>query len=135
MMRMSTTAAWVPQHCTGPSKTAGGRNRVCFTLQFDTADLASYLRDHEAVWPEMQAALVECGWHNYSLFYRRDGFAVGYFETDEDFATELLETEKVAVVFGAAFGLSPAFRVSYATSEDALKEALARIQRFCSALK
>ena len=56
-------------------------------------------------------------------------------ETDEDFATELLETEKVAVVFGAAFGLSPAFRVSYATSEDALKEALARIQRFCSALK
>jgi aspartate aminotransferase len=56
-------------------------------------------------------------------------------ETDEDFATELLETEKVAVVFGAAFGLSPAFRVSYATSEEALKEALTRIQRFCEALK
>ena len=56
-------------------------------------------------------------------------------ETDEDFATELLETEKVAVVFGAAFGLSPAFRVSYATSDAALKEALVRIQRFCEALK
>jgi aspartate aminotransferase len=56
-------------------------------------------------------------------------------ETDEDFATELLETEKVAVVFGTAFGLSPAFRVSYATSEEALKEALTRIQRFCEALK
>ena len=35
----------------------------------------------------MQRALVECGWHNYSLFYRPDGLAVGYFETDADFAT------------------------------------------------
>jgi len=54
--------------------------------------------------------------------------------TDEDFATELLETEKVAVVFGAAFGMSPAFRISYATSTEALTEALSRIQRFCAAL-
>jgi aspartate aminotransferase len=54
--------------------------------------------------------------------------------TDEDFATELLETEKVAVVFGAAFGMSPAFRISYATSTEALSEALTRIQRFCAAL-
>jgi len=55
-------------------------------------------------------------------------------KTDEDFATELLETEKVAVVFGAAFGMSPAFRISYATSTEALTEALTRIQRFCTAL-
>ena len=55
-------------------------------------------------------------------------------KTDEDFATELLETEKVAVVFGAAFGMSPAFRISYATSTEALTEALTRIQRFCAAL-
>lgn len=54
--------------------------------------------------------------------------------TDEDFATELLETEKVAVVFGAAFGMSPAFRISYATSTEALTEALSRIERFCAAL-
>jgi aspartate aminotransferase len=54
--------------------------------------------------------------------------------TDEDFATQLLETEKVAVVFGAAFGMSPAFRISYATSTEALTEALIRIQRFCAAL-
>ncbi|MCB9972267.1 MAG: pyridoxal phosphate-dependent aminotransferase [Hyphomonas sp.] len=54
---------------------------------------------------------------------------------DEDFARELLETEKVAVVFGAAFGLSPAFRVSYATSDAALQEALVRIKRFCTALR
>ncbi len=52
-------------------------------------------------------------------------------ETDEDFASELLESEGVAVVHGAAFGLSPYFRISYATSEDVLEDAGGRIQRFC----
>lgn len=56
-------------------------------------------------------------------------------ETDADFAAELLETEKVAVVFGEAFGAGPAFRISYATSMDALEKAMARIQTFCNALK
>ena len=53
---------------------------------------------------------------------------------DEAFATALLEETGVAVVFGAAFGLSPNFRVSYATSDDALKEACTRIQNFCAGL-
>ncbi len=55
-------------------------------------------------------------------------------ETDTDFASELLEQEKVAVVMGEAFGLSPAFRISYATSTEALQDAMARIQRFCASL-
>jgi aspartate aminotransferase len=55
-------------------------------------------------------------------------------ENDEDFATALLEDHGVAVVFGAAFGLSPNFRVSYATSNAALIEACTRIQAFCAAL-
>ncbi len=55
--------------------------------------------------------------------------------TDEDFATELLETEGVAVVHGAAFGLSPFFRISYATSNQLLEEACKRIQRFCGNLR
>ncbi|HUJ46440.1 MAG TPA: pyridoxal phosphate-dependent aminotransferase [Rhizomicrobium sp.] len=55
-------------------------------------------------------------------------------ETDEDFARELLESETVAVVHGAAFGLSPFFRISYATSNDLLEEACRRIQRFCASL-
>lgn len=55
--------------------------------------------------------------------------------SDEDFAVELLETEGVSVVFGAAFGLSPHFRISYATSNAALEDACARIQRFCAAVK
>jgi aspartate aminotransferase len=54
--------------------------------------------------------------------------------TDEDFSKALLEEEGVAVVFGAAFGLSPNFRVSYATSDEALTEACARIKRFCEGL-
>jgi len=53
---------------------------------------------------------------------------------DEAFATALLEETGVAVVFGAAFGLSPNFRVSYATSDDALREACTRIQAFCASL-
>jgi aspartate aminotransferase len=54
---------------------------------------------------------------------------------DEDFVTELLETEGVAVVQGTAFGLGPAFRISYATKTEDLEEACRRIQRFCGNLK
>lgn len=54
---------------------------------------------------------------------------------DEEFAAALLEEEKVAVVFGSAFGLGPAFRISYATSTEKLEEACRRIQRFCGNLK
>jgi len=56
-------------------------------------------------------------------------------ESDEDFGTELLEHEGVAIVHGAAFGLSPFFRVSYATSNAVLEEACRRIQRFCGNLR
>ena len=55
-------------------------------------------------------------------------------DDDEVFATALLDDTGVAVVFGAAFGLSPNFRVSYATSDEALKEACTRIQAFCAGL-
>jgi aspartate aminotransferase len=54
---------------------------------------------------------------------------------DEAFATALLEEQGVAVVFGAAFGLSPHFRVSYATSDEALKAACERIRVFCEGLR
>lgn len=54
--------------------------------------------------------------------------------SDEDFAAALLDGEGVAVVFGAAFGLSPHFRISYAASDEMLAEAMVRIRRFCEAL-
>jgi aspartate aminotransferase len=47
----------------------------------------------------------------------------------------LLNTTGVAVVFGAAFGLSPCFRISYATSDTVLADACARIHGFCATLK
>ena len=50
---------------------------------------------------------------------------------DEAFANALLDETGVAIVFGAAFGLSPHFRVSYAASDDTLREAVARIRAFC----
>ena len=55
--------------------------------------------------------------------------------SDQDFVTELLEAEGVAVVQGTAFGLGPAFRISYAVATPVLEEACRRIQRFCGNLK
>jgi aspartate aminotransferase len=56
-------------------------------------------------------------------------------ETDTDFVEYLLEAEGVAVVQGTAFGLAPYFRISYATSDEVLREACTRIQRACAALR
>jgi len=60
-----------------------------------------------------------------------DGKTIG---SDDDFVTYMLEAEGVAAVQGSAFGLSPCFRVSYATSTALLEEACGRIQRACAAL-
>ena len=56
--------------------------RVCFVLQVKPERLQEYKERHRAVWPEMQNALRETGWHNYSLFLRQDGLLVGYLETE-----------------------------------------------------
>jgi aspartate aminotransferase len=56
-------------------------------------------------------------------------------ETDEDFVSELLQEEGVAVVHGSAFGLGPNFRISYAAADSALEDACVRIQRFCGSLR
>jgi aspartate aminotransferase len=56
-------------------------------------------------------------------------------QNDEDFVTYLLESQGVACVHGEAFGLSPHFRISYATSKEELEEACKRIQKACEALK
>ena len=55
--------------------------------------------------------------------------------TDEDFVGYLLDDARVAAVQGEAFGLSPAMRISYATSDDLLREACERIQTACAALR
>ena len=58
-------------------------NRYCFSLQVRPDRLDEYVDRHRDVWPEMQAALRESGWHNYSLFLRDDGLLIGYVESDD----------------------------------------------------
>ena len=57
--------------------------RYCFNLQVRPDRLDEYVERHRAVWPEMQAALRDTGWHNYSLFLRDDGLLIGYVEADD----------------------------------------------------
>jgi len=57
--------------------------RVCFVLQVKPDRIQQYKDRHRAVWPEMQAALRETGWTNYSLFLRADGLLIGYLETTD----------------------------------------------------
>lgn len=62
--------------------------RVCFLLKVRPDRLDEYRQRHQAVWPDMLAALRAAGWRNYSLFLRDDGLLVGYLET-EDFQAAL----------------------------------------------
>src|SRR5690348_3729132 len=57
--------------------------RICFVLQVKPERLEEYKKRHRQVWPEMQTALRETGWGNYSLFLRDDGLLVGYLETED----------------------------------------------------
>ncbi|NIK55212.1 L-rhamnose mutarotase [Kribbella shirazensis] len=58
-------------------------NRYCFCLQVRPDRLDEYVERHRNVWPDMQAALRESGWHNYSLFLRDDGLLIGYVESHD----------------------------------------------------
>ena len=60
---------------------ADGLNRYCFCLKVRPDRLDEYVARHRDVWPEMQAALRDSGWHNYSLFLRDDGLLIGYVES------------------------------------------------------
>lgn len=71
--------------------------RVGFLLQVKPELIPEYRRHHEAVWPEMRAALTRQGWHNYSLFLRPDGLLFGYFEAADSFAASLAGMEREEV--------------------------------------
>ena len=57
--------------------------RICFLLKVRHDKLEEYKRRHASVWPEMQNALRQSGWRNYSLFLRPDGLVIGYLEADD----------------------------------------------------
>lgn len=71
--------------------------RVAFILKVREDKLEEYKSHHQAVWPEMLDALRHTGWHNYSLFMRKDGLLFGYFETPQDFQTALAGMSKEGV--------------------------------------
>lgn len=62
--------------------------RVCFQLQVDPGRIAEYRQEHSAVWPEMLEAIRDSGRRNYSLFLRPDGLLIGYYETEDDAASQ-----------------------------------------------
>ncbi len=68
--------------------------RIGFLLKVKKDKLAEYKKHHEAVWPEMQAALRRAGWHNYTLVIRDDGLIFGYFEAPESLQAAQAAMEK-----------------------------------------
>jgi L-rhamnose mutarotase len=71
--------------------------RVAFILKVREERLEEYKMHHRTVWPEMLEALRRSGWHNYSLFTRKDGLLFGYFETPQDFQAALVGMAKEGV--------------------------------------
>ncbi len=71
--------------------------RVGFLLKVKQDRIEEYKKHHEAVWPEMKAALRKTGWHNYSLFMRPDGLLFGYFETPDSFEAALAGMSQEAI--------------------------------------
>ena len=57
--------------------------RICFTLRIRPELVEGYRKEHQAVWPEMRAALQASGWRDYTLFLRPDGLLIGYLVTDD----------------------------------------------------
>ncbi len=78
--------------------------RVGFLLKVRPDRIEEYKARHQAVWPEMQAALRRTGWHNYSLYMRDDGLLFGYFETPESFkaARDGMEKEPINATWQAS---------------------------------
>lgn len=71
--------------------------RVGFLLKVKEEMVEEYKKVHESVWPEMQEALRETGWHNYTIFMRPDGLLFGYFETPDSFQAALDGMAKEAI--------------------------------------
>ena len=71
--------------------------RVAFVLKVKEDRLEEYKVHHSAVWPEMLDALRRSGWHNYSLFMRKNGLLFGYFETPKDLQAALAGMAKEEV--------------------------------------
>lgn len=68
--------------------------RIGFISKVKEDRIEEYKKHHRAVWPEMLEALRKTGWHNYSLFMRKDGLMFGYFETPESFQAASIAVDR-----------------------------------------
>ena len=100
--------------------------RVCFVLQVRPERLEEYKKWHQSVWPEMQQALRETGWRNYSLYLRPDGLLVGYLET-EDFEKAKQGMAKYEVNEKWQKQMSPLFLIPPGTNPDSTMAALEEV--------
>jgi L-rhamnose mutarotase len=100
--------------------------RVCFLLKVRPDRLTEYRERHQAVWPDMLAALRAAGWHNYSLFLRADGLLVGYLET-EDFQAALDAMARTDVNARWQAEMTPFFEELGGTSPDQGMRPLAEV--------
>ena len=82
--------------------------------------LEDYKARHRAVWPEMRAALRECGWHNYTLFLREDGLLFGYFETPESLQAAQAAMARTEVNSRWQDAMSPYFDIPAGAHPDTL---------------
>jgi L-rhamnose mutarotase len=100
--------------------------RVCFLLKIRPDKIEEYKLRHKQVWPEMQQALRETGWHNYSLFLRPDGQLVGYLETD-DFERSRAAMKELEVNARWQEEMSPLFEVLDGGNPDDAMQTLEEI--------
>ncbi|MDQ2841736.1 MAG: L-rhamnose mutarotase [Acidobacteriota bacterium] len=100
--------------------------RVCFVLQVRPERIEEYRRRHRSVWAEMQQALRETGWNNYSLFLRSDGLLIGYLETS-DFEGARSEMAKRKVNELWQREMTPFFDLESGTQPDRAMEPLEEI--------
>lgn len=100
--------------------------RVCFLLKVRADRLAEYTQRHQAVWPEMLAALTRHGWHNYSLFLRPDGLLVGYLETP-DFAAAVAGMQDEAINAQWQSEMAPFFETLDSGAADTSLQTLSEV--------
>jgi L-rhamnose mutarotase len=93
-------------------------NRVGFMLKVRSELVDEYKAHHRNVWPEMQAALREAGWHNYSLYLNDDGLLFGYFETPHSLEAAQAAMDKTEVNARWQAMMGPYFEIPPGAAPD-----------------
>ena len=94
--------------------------RICFTLKLRQDRLVEYVERHSNVWLEMQSALRETGWGNYSLFLAPGGLLIGYLET-ESFAEARSLMKALAINHRWQSEMAPFFEHSAENPDDIMQ--------------